>query len=136
MTMRSFYMRNMLRGYDKQLVTARRLARYRRALGAGSDEEPIPREVKRRHLVERIAREIVENLIMSGTDNPVVNDIKERLSNEFETKLTFAFPPSEQDLQIFKQTKGGPVEVTPEEKIRILNRLWQVTLDKVDDTML
>ncbi|QJT10619.1 DVU0524 family FlgM-associated protein [Oceanidesulfovibrio marinus] len=136
MTMQSFYMRNMLRGYDKQLVTARRLARYRRALGAGSVEEPIPPEVKRRHLVERIAREIVENLIMSGTDNPVVNEIKERLNNEFGNQLTFAFPPSEQDLQIFKETKGGPMEVSPEEKIRILNRLWQVTLDKVDDTML
>ncbi len=137
MTTRSFYMRNMLRGYDKQLVTARRLARHRRALAAVEPHEPeIPREVKRRQLVERVAKEIVENLIIVGSDNPLVQEIHDRLNKEFGMELVFTFPPTEQDLQIYKIAHGRETEVTSEEKIRILNRLWQVTLDKVNETML
>ncbi|GAB7078984.1 DVU0524 family FlgM-associated protein [Megalodesulfovibrio paquesii] len=138
MTLRSLYMRNMLRGYDRQLVTGRRLARYTRSLHPpGTDEEAnVARELKRRALVERVAREIVENLILSGSDNPLVAQITSQLKQEFGNGLSFAFPPSEQDLQVFFDTPSGPREVAPHEKVQILNRLWQITLDKVDETML
>lgn len=138
MTLRSLYVRNMLRGYDRQLVTGRRLARYTRGLAAAGleDEVRISREAKRRALVERVAREIVENLILSGSDNPLVASIKQQLNDDFGNSLTFTFPPTEQDLHVFVETPGGPREVAPHEKMQIMNRLWQLTLDKVDETML
>lgn len=133
---RPFYVRNMLLGYDRQLVTARRLARYNRSLGKGLGEDPDAKELKRRHLVERIAREIVENLLMSGSDSPIVQEIRKRLEHEFGHELLFEYPIAEQDLQVFKQTSAGPKEVTPQEKMQIMNSLWKLTLDKVDETML
>lgn len=136
MTIKSFYIRNMLLGYDKQLTTARRLARYRRSLGLSGEEEQIPREVKRKQLVERVAREIVENLIISGSDNPIVTDIKEILELSFNERLYFDFPPTESELSIYRETEAGPQEVSDEEKGKILNRLWAITLDKVNETML
>lgn len=138
MTLKSTYFRNMLRGYDRQLVTGRRLARYTRTLHGGGLEDEVreSREIKRRALVERVSREIVENLILSGSQNPLVASIKEQLNQEFGNRLSFTYPPSEQDLQVFIETTGGPREIAPHEKVQVLNRLWQITLDKVDETML
>ena len=130
--------RNMLRTYGRQLTRARRLARFRHALAlAGAEDEvAISKAAKRRSMVERIAREIVENLLVSGSENPVVLEIKKRLDTEFKQKFEFQYPPSELDMRIFRETEQGPGEVSAGEKNRILARLWEITLDKVDDTML
>ena len=128
----------MLLNYDKQLVTARRLARYRRSLMAGREDQlpEIPHEVKRRQLVERVAREVIENLIIVGGENPVVDDIKLSLEKEFQEDFYFEYPLTGQDLQIFRETPEGPQEIVDDEKMHILGRLWSLTLDKVDETML
>ena len=138
MSKKSFPVRNMLLQYDRQLVNARRLARFKRSLRAAGaeDEVTISREAKRRELVERVAREIVENLVITGSDNPIVADIRRRLEKEFAQKLQFTYPPADEDLQIFKDTGQGQEEVTSDEKVMILNRLWAITLDRVDHTML
>ena len=138
MTTNSFYLRNMLLHYDKQLVTARRLARYRQAmrLASGEEESAIPPEVKRRFMVERVAREIMENLLLAGSDNPVVREIRQKLEQELGETLTFTYPPTQLDIQVFRAGPEGPVEVAPAEKARILDRLWHIALETVDETML
>lgn len=131
--------RNMLRTYGRQVTTARRLARYHRSLKAAGaeDEVAISREAKRRELVHKVAAEIVESLIVTGSENPVVEDIKRELEHEFKTRLFFAYPPEEQDLQIFRVASGkDPVEVTGQDRTHILERLWHLTLAKIDETML
>ena len=138
MTTSPLQVRNMLRTYGRQLTKARRLARFRHALAlAGAEDEVIiSKAAKRRSMVERVAREVVENLLVSGSENPVVMEIKERLDAEFKQKFEFQYPPSELDMRIFKETGDGPGEVSVGEKNRILARLWEITLEKVDDTML
>ncbi len=142
MTIRSFYVRNMLLNYDRQLVHARRLARYRRSLQAADaeDEVTISREAKRNHLVERVAREIIENLVVAGSDNPIVEEIKKLLQDRYGENLQFAYPPMDlsvdQDMQIFRETDEGPKELNGVEKGEILQQLWKLTLDKVNETML
>ncbi|MDY7002038.1 MAG: DVU0524 family FlgM-associated protein [Thermodesulfobacteriota bacterium] len=138
MTASPLQVRNMLRTYGRQLTRARRLARFRRslALAGAEDEVAFSKEAKRRSLVERVAREIVENLLVSGAENPVVLEIKERLDAEFKQKFEFQYPPSELDMRIFRETEHGPGEVSTGEKNRILTRLWEITLEKVNDTML
>lgn len=131
--------RNMLRTYGRQVTTARRLARYRRSLKAAGaeDEVVISREAKRRELVHKVAAEIVESLIVTGSENPIVEDIKQELEQEFKTRFFFAYPPEEQDLQIFRiMGAKEAVEVTGQERTRILERLWHLTLAKIDETML
>lgn len=137
MTMKPYYLRNMLLQYDRQLVTARRLARYNRSMGRGvTSEDPAAREAKRHALVERVAREIVENLLMSGSNSPIVEQIREELEKAFDASLLFEYPIEQPDLHIFKQTSSGPKEVTSQERMQIMNTLWQLTLDKVNETML
>lgn len=133
----SFYIRNMLHQYDRQLVTARRLARYRQALRASTGEEPaVSAEVKRRIMVERVARELFENLLFTGSETPMVQMVQSALEEAFGVAITFQYPPGSLDLVVFRGSPDGPVEVTSMEKEVILDRAWQITLEKVDDTML
>ncbi|MFZ5811270.1 MAG: DVU0524 family FlgM-associated protein [Thermodesulfobacteriota bacterium] len=134
-----FDVRNMLATYGRQATVARRLVRYRRMLRAAGaeDEVTISREAKRRELVQRVTAEIVENLIVAGSENPVVADIKAQLDEEYGADLIFAYPPEEQDLQIFVlDEQGQAVELVGEHKAELLRRLWEVALEKVDETML
>ncbi|NDY57535.1 hypothetical protein G3N56_12405 [Desulfovibrio sulfodismutans] len=135
----AYDVRNMLRTYGKQATTARRLARYRRMLRAtgAEDEATISREAKRRELVERVTAEIMENLIVTGSENPVVADIKEQIEEDFGERFLYAYPPEEQDLQIFVLREDAPPEeLTGDNRTIFLQKLWEVALVKVDDTML
>ena len=129
----------MLRTYGRQVTTARRLARYRRSLRAAGaeDEVRISRDAKRRELVGRVAAEIVENCIVAGSDSPVVEEIKAELEEELGFPLVFAYPPEDQEMQIFRSAPGGgPELIEGEAKVAVMRRLWELALEKVDATML
>lgn len=130
--------RLMLRTYGKQLTSAKRLARFKRALAlsGAQDMVSISREAKRKELVERIAQEVIENLLVNGQDNPVVSKVLTDLEQELGERVLFDYPLDGGEVQILRQTPDGPQEVIPEEKMRIMRTLWEITLSKVDDTML
>lgn len=138
MTANPANVRRMLRTYGKQLTSAKRLARFRRALkmSQAQDEVSISRQAKRRMLVERIAQEIIENLIVSNTDNPVVGEILDQLQRDFGERFMFEYPLDGGDVQLLRDSENGPMEITGEEKHHVLKRLWEITLVKVDETML
>ena len=136
MTTHTFYTRQMLLQYGRQLVTARRLARYDQLLGRVPRGDTSANAAKRQDMVERVAREIMENLIFSGSDNPTVQDVKERLTRELGEELIFRYPPADQDFKIFRIKDGEEKELSEAEKQRAMARLWQVTLRAVDETML
>lgn len=126
----------MLRTYGKQLTNAKRLARFRQALGTAQPADDVARQAKRRELVERIAREVIENLIVSSTRSPVVDTILRQMEKEFGHAFIFDYPVDGTDVQILRETAQGPLEITGSERNRIMRRLWEITLSKVDDTML
>ena len=130
--------RLMLRTYGKQLTSAKRLARFKRALvlSGAQDQLTISREAKRKELVERISQEVVENLLVNGQENPVVNGVLEDLEQDLGERVLFDYPLDGGEVQILRQTEEGAKEVGPDEKMRILRRLWEITLDRVDGTML
>lgn len=130
--------RLMLRTYGKQLTSAKRLARFKRALAlsGAQDMVSISREAKRRELVERIAQEVIENLLVNGQDNPVVSKVLMDLEQQLGERVLFDYPLDGGEVQILRQTPEGPQEIDPEEKMRIMRSLWEITLSKVDDTML
>jgi hypothetical protein len=134
-----YQVRAMLRTYGRQVTTARRLARYRRSLVAAEAEDDvrISREAKRRELVGRVAAEIVENCLVTGSDTPVVEEIKAELEEELGFPLLFAYPPEDQEMRIFMvRDASGPEELTGEAKAATFKRLWELALEKVDETML
>lgn len=130
--------RMMLRTYGKQLTSAKRLARFRRALklSRSQDEVTISRDAKRRELVERIAKEIIENLIVSNTENPMVHRIVSQLESETGKHYVFEYPIDGYDVQILQETEKGPHEITGDERLHVMRRLWDITLESVDQTML
>jgi hypothetical protein len=137
MDMHTFYTRRMLLRYSRQLVAARRLARYDRLVGKGSQDDPGVEAEKRRDMIERVAREIMENLIFAGSDNPVVREVKNRLASEMGEELVFRYPPDDPDLKIFRSASDGrETELPPRERQVVMGRLWDVTLRTVDATML
>lgn len=127
----------MLRQYDKQLIAGRRINRY---MGMSrpheGDESATSPAMKRQAMIERVSREIVENLIFVGSPNPIVQEIKEELEKEMGEKLTFTFPAGMMDMQIMRETPSGQEPVSGTELGQVLDKLWTITLDKVSATML
>ena len=149
----SYYMQHMLLQYGRQLTTARRIARHRQAMRLASGEEPdIPADTRRRLMVERITGEIVENLLLTGSDSPIVAEVKERLAEDLGSDIIFRYPPGELDMRIYRvhtadgadpdetrsssPEENGAEELLGEEKIRIMDTVWKVAREIVDDTML
>jgi len=134
--------RAMLRTYGRQVTTARRLARYRRLLRPATTPEEdaaeqLARETRRDDLVRRVAAEIIENCLVTGSDSPVVDELKADLEEELGFPIAFAYPPEEQDMQILRlRGPDGPEAITGVEKSAVLKRLWDLALEKVDATML
>lgn len=138
MTIHPYLNKNILEIYTKELNQGRRIARLKRILKQlGQDTVTISPEAKRRQMVEKVAREIIENLLTSESQNPIVLEIKADLEKEVGKKLIFKYPPPNgDDLHILKKTTKGIEELTVEEKEHILQKLWEITIKKVDSTML
>lgn len=137
MSTTSFYVRNMLHQYDRQLVTSRRLARYRQVMQLASGEQPeLSADARRQLMVERVARELFENLLFTGSDTPMVQEIQNALMKQLNERLVFKYPPGELNMHIMRETDEGFTEVSPQEKQRFLDQAWKITLAIVDDTML
>lgn len=137
MSIASFYVRNMLHQDDRQLVTARRMARYRHALRTTKGEEPtLPEAMKRQIMVNRVARELFENLLFTGSDSLMVQEVQKELVQEFGDSLVFQYPPGSLEMVILRKTPEGMEEVSPRFRVDVLERAWALTLAKVDETML
>jgi hypothetical protein len=137
MTTQTFYTRQLLLHYGKQLVAARRLARREQLIGRGLHGDEAENALRRRTMIERIAREIMDNLIFSGSENPIVQEVRGRLEGELGEKLIFRYPPADQDVKIFRRNDQGQEHELPQrEKQQVMDRLWDVTLKTVDATML
>lgn len=138
MTTNPLQMRAMLQTYGKQLVFSRRLNKLMRGmrLAQGEERSPLDREIKRQQMVERVAREILDNLLVTGAESPIVDEIRMELEQALGAEFIFEYPFMEQNLQIIRVTESGPVRLDMGEANRVLSKLWDITLSKVDRTML
>jgi hypothetical protein len=137
-TVNPFIVKNVARAYDQHQDAGRRIARFKKYMdhtGHG-DSISISQEAKRRQMVEKVAREIVDNLIGSGSANPVVQDIRRQMTKEFGQEVVFRYPSDGSGLKILKKTDKGVAELTNGERDAFMQRLWEVTLNQVNETML
>ena len=138
MTINPFLVKAVVRTYDQHQDVGRRIARFKKYMdhaGQG-DSVSISQEAKRRQLVEKIAHEIVDNLIGSDNANPIVHEIRQQLGKEFGSDLLFRYPSDGTGLQILKKIDSGVATITNGEKDVFMRRLWEITLTRVDETML
>ncbi|MCT4534247.1 DVU0524 family FlgM-associated protein [Halodesulfovibrio sp.] len=148
MTVKSFYVQNMLRKYKKQITSAQLIARaggsarilqnqdYQDGDAQLSDINRKLLDKNRQRLVERVAREVYENLLFSGSNNPIVEEIKTQLEIDIGFSVLFRHPFPNLSLQIYKESEFGPIKLSGDEKEDVLNKLWAISLDKVNATML
>ena len=136
MNAQSANVRNMLRTYGKQLSSAKRLARFRQALGEAEPLDDVAKQAKRRELVQRIAHEVIENLIVNSSPSPVVKAVLDQLEKDFGCRYVFEYPLDGDDVQILRETQQGALEIGGAERNKVLRRLWEIALSKVDGTML
>ncbi|MFP4213110.1 MAG: DVU0524 family FlgM-associated protein [Desulfohalobiaceae bacterium] len=132
MTTKNPKLQSVLRSYDKQLNKTRQLARVESALHGETGTQDQGSN-KRERLVQNISQEIVNNLLTSQSQNPVVQEIKRELELEFDTTFCFEFLPKENRVYIRKENQQ-PADAQEQE--HILHRLWTITRNKVDQTML
>jgi len=135
--MSSYYMQHMLLQYGRQLTTARRLAKHRQAMRLAGilPPEQSPGE-KRSLMVRRVTSEVVENLLLTGSDNPVVTKIMTRLNTALGEEIFFRFPPGELDVILFRHDENGDEELGVEEKGKVMGLLWHIAEEVVNETML
>ncbi len=131
-----FYIRNMLQQYNRQLTAARKLSRYRQALRLIADRpSDVSPDAKRNALVERVAREIFENVLFTGNNTPMVQEVQKALNQEFGKDFIFQYLPGSLDLVILKRTAKGTEVVSKVLRADILERAWIITLKKVNENM-
>jgi hypothetical protein len=127
----------MLQGYEQQLLTARRLVKFhvRHRLAAGLDPQDPDPDVNRRRMVEKIAKELYETVVFTGSDNPVVEEIRRELGKNFGQEVLFTYPPGG-TLCMVARTADGSRPLTEEEQRRMRPVLWRLTRQKVDESTL
>jgi hypothetical protein len=135
------YTRNMLHGYSRQLLAARHLRAVRATAGLEpalcADAKDAPPRARRRIMVERVARELFDSLVFTGGDNEILKEVRQELSATLGDGICFYYPPGQVDLCIARTGADGQTNSLPsEEKNRLLNRVWDIILRKVDATML
>jgi hypothetical protein len=120
------------------------------AVDAGAPQDALPEDptarvraarfARRRSMVERVSREIVENLVFAENKSELVEEILQTLYEEVGRTVTFSYCLPDMDVRldvrIFARGANGDKEVSAIERDDILKRLWRITLAKVDETML
>ncbi|HJA78622.1 hypothetical protein [uncultured Desulfovibrio sp.] len=130
-------LRQRVQGYELQLLAARRLTRLRTRmrLAAGEaphDPDPSP---QRGLYVEKVAQEVYESLLFTGSDNPVVEEIRRALSERVGFTVRFTYPPGE-GLCLVRQDDRGARRLSSELQLRVRRLLWRITREKIDRSML
>ncbi len=140
MSIVSFYARNMLRQSARPSLRPS-------STGAGAFRPPIPgrarseppelsEDMKRRIVVERVARELFEHLLFSDSTSPVLDEIRQALRREFGEELFFQYLSGDTKVVVLRKTLQGKREISPARRTAVLERAWEITLDKVGETML
>jgi hypothetical protein len=127
--------RTIMGRYQKEQVRGKtRQPEQRRADG---HQTGVPSEsgTRRARPVDLVAREVVENLIPSGAQMPVVDEVLAALEKEFDSRFVFEYSLLECELQVTRETPAGPERLGPEEAQTILNRLHEIARELVDATM-
>jgi|GEM_PF-958147 len=139
MIIHSYMLKNMMRSYDRQIGNGQRLERIKKYLGPLTEESQGTNRFghdKRERLIQQISREIMDNLLGSGSTNPVVQEIKEELDREFPEGLFFSYGISDNELKIMRVTGNRTITLPPEDRDKVMERVREITREKVDRTII
>lgn len=132
-----YYHRLMLHTYEQNLRNVRLLARYkvRKRLAEGLEpDDPDPAQ-SRKKFATHIAQELYDSLLFYPGSNPVVDEIREELSQVLGKKVEFTYPPGG-TLRIAVREETGLRHLEPEEQALAREHLKRITDARVDKGLL
>lgn len=133
----SLRMQQVLQKYEQQLLTARRLARFRARTQARAGEDPQEPDpsIKRRQYVESVASEMFTSLLFTGIADNLMEEIRQELCEKFKKDFEFVFPPNS-NLCIYIREGDSRRQLTTEEVQVVSAALAAITSKKVDNSMI
>lgn len=123
----------MLHTYEQHLINARRLARYkvRMRLAEGLEPDDPDPAAKKRVFASQISQELFDSLLFYPDSNPVVEEIRQELSEALGKKVEFTYPPGS-SLRIAVREKTGLRHLDDEEQRSARETLKRITDARVD----
>ncbi|GAB6887912.1 hypothetical protein JCM13304A_14100 [Desulfothermus okinawensis JCM 13304] len=96
------------------------------------DKVSLSKDGKRKELISRLTKEVVNNLILAKNQPEIVEEIKQELENEYGHKLLFKFNPKEKSLTVRREDKRP---LSDEEQENLLKRIWDITYNKLNSVL-
>lgn len=126
----------ILEVYEKQVLTARQLARFRAKSrkAAGLDPSEPERGQNRNRTISSVVEELSLTLMFTGNKFPVIEDIRKEVSRQLDKEVEFVYPPGK-PLKYYIRDEKGLRRLTPEEQRFLDEALLRITRQKVDEKM-
>ncbi|MBW2195879.1 MAG: hypothetical protein JRD47_03005 [Deltaproteobacteria bacterium] len=133
----NYQVHNVLRTYSKQLSLSKRAVHKRLTSVNQPDNITISGEAKRKAVIEKVTKDIVDRIVHSGPRNNVEQEAFAELENEYGKNLA-----TEEDVNtefIFKvidKDKSEEIKTLSIEDSKVLRtRLEEITKNKIDANM-
>lgn len=126
----------ILEVYEKQVLTARQLARFRAKSrkAAGLEPSDPERGLNRNKTISSVVEELSLTLMFTGNKFPVIEDIRKEVSRQLEKEVEFVYPPGK-PLKYYIRDEQGLRRLTPQEQQFMDEALLRITRQKVDEKM-
>jgi hypothetical protein len=139
MVITSYHIQNVLRTYSQQISEGSRLARSRKPEKAEqNDFVKISSEARKRNMVDTISQEMVNHLTQTSDRNGTVQEILNRLSQEYGKPLDVDLKENEN--LVFKVMDQAGQEVvdtlSPMDSEQLKTRLMDITKTIVSNNLL
>lgn len=130
MILTDYHVQHILRAYTQQLSTKSRISKEKLAKQVGQrDEVTISKESKKMLIIDKIAEEIVSQLVSGSPRNETGKAILKRLSQEYGQPLDVTSEDGEgMVFRVLSENNGGPQEyLSPQENNALRQKLYEVT---------
>lgn len=125
---------NVIQKYYIQQNRSKRIALLKNTLRfeVSEDKVSLSEDGRRKELISRLTKEIVNNLIIAKNHPKIVQEITRELENEYEHRFVFKFDPKEKSLTVRREDKK---ELTEREQEEIIKKLRDITYKKLNSLL-
>lgn len=130
MILTDYHVQHVLRAYTQQLSTKSRISKEKLAKQAGQrDEVTISKESKKMLIIDKIAEEIVSQLVSGSPRSETGKAVLERLSKEYGQPLDVTSEDGRGIIfRVLSEESGGfNKSLSPEENKFLMQKLYDVT---------
>ncbi len=125
---------NILQKYNDQLSRTKRAVVFKKALKikeSSEDKVTLSKEGRRRELIDKLSREIINNLVVSDEPTGIAMEIKGEVEEEVGMRLLFEFDPKEKSIIIRREDKTRLSPIQQKEIVGILKKVTREKLEKI-----